>query len=127
MLIISKSEITRDIYGCMRVVLPGKSSHSVASQPIRPNPIVSIVRGLVTMPLLHITPPRLHTHSSFFSPAAPLFVPVSLQLVHAVTFFPGHVIFYFLPQKISCSQKLLQIRSIAAYSSEFRVKHDSGH
>ena len=52
---------------------------------------------LVTMPLLHIIPPSLHTHWAF-SPqlwllSPQLFVAVSLQLVHAVTFYPFAVIF----------------------------------
>ena len=38
-LITLNSEIVSDIYGCMRVALPGKSS----SRPLHPNPIVSFV------------------------------------------------------------------------------------
>ena len=110
-LITLNSEIVSDIYGCMRVALPGKSS----SRPLHPNPIVSFV-------------PRSSSQCHYCTLSHPVYIHIGL-------FLPGsgcsrldflspsrcnwcmqslftHSLWYFnfLPQKISCSQKLLQIR-----------------
>ena len=94
----------------MRVVLPGKSSslwftqsHPSPSVPIPSGPLSP---GIVTMPLLHIIPPRLHTHSGFFSLLAPLFVPSShCNWCMQSLFTRAMWYFNFLPQKISCAAK----------------------
>ena len=93
----------------MRVVLPDKfslwftQSHPSPSVPI---PSAPLCPGIVTMPLLHIIPPRLHTHSGFFSLLAPLFVPPShCNWCMQSLFTRAMWYFNFLPQKISYAAK----------------------